>query len=72
MTGAEVVREILNRESLSPTRISVEMGHSRTYLNTLMSEKKECQLSTLTKFCEITGYELIVRSKEDGYEFDIG
>jgi len=69
MTSAEVMRAILQRESLPPTKVSQEMGHTRTYLNTLMSGNRECRLGTLIEFCESTEYELIVRSKNDGYEF---
>ncbi len=71
MTGTEIMRAILDRESLSPTRVSVEMGHGRAYLNTLISEGRECKLGTLIEFCESTGYELVVRSQDDGYEFEV-
>ena len=65
------MRAILNRESLSPTRVSVELGHGRAYLNTLMIENRECKLGTLIEFCDATGYELVVRSQDDGYELEV-
>ena len=71
MTGTEIMRAILDRESLSPTKVSKDMGHSRTYLNTLINENRECKLGTLIEFCESAGYELIVRAKDDGYEFEV-
>lgn len=71
MTGTEVLKGILERESLSPTKVSLDMGHGRAYLNTLFSEKRECKLQTLREFCEATSYEIVVRSKEDGYEFTL-
>ena len=71
MTGTEILKGILERESLSPTKVSIDMGHGRAYLNTLFAEKRECRLQTLHEFCEATGYEIVVRSKEDGYEFTL-
>ena len=71
MTGTEIMRAILDRESLSPTKVSVEMGHGRAYLNTLMNENRECKLGTLIEFCESTDYEIVVRSRSDGYEFEV-
>lgn len=71
MTGTEIMRAILDRESLSPTRVSVGMGHGRAYLNTLMSENRECKLGTLIEFCDATDYELVVRSRDDGYELEV-
>lgn len=71
MTGTETMRAILDRESLSPTRVSVEMGHARTYLNTIFSSSRDCKLETLVDFCEATGYEIVVRSQDDGYEFEV-
>lgn len=72
MTGTDAIKAILERESLSPTKVSTDMGHARTYLNTIMSKKRECKLPTLLEFCESTGYEIVVRSKADGFEFEIG
>lgn len=71
MTGTEIMRGILERESLSPTRVSTQMGHGKAYVNTLIAEGKGCKVSTLVEFCDTTGYELIVRSNDDGYEFEV-
>ena len=71
MNGTEIMKEILKRESLSPAKVSRDMGHARTYLNTIFSEGGNCKLETLREFCEATGYQLVVRSKADGYEFDL-
>lgn len=71
MTGTEIMRAILDRESLSPTKVSVEMKHGRAYLNTLFAEKRDCKLETLVDFCEATGYEIVVRSQSDSYEFEV-
>ena len=71
MTSAELVREILSRDSLSPTSLSIKMGHNKTYLNTIIARDRELTLPVLREFCEAAGYELVVRSNEDGYEFEI-
>ena len=71
MTGTDAMKGILKRESLSPTKVSVAMGHGRSYLNTLFTEDRECKLPTLYEFCEATGYEIVIRSKDDGYEFTL-
>ena len=71
MKGTGIMRSVLERESISPTKASVQMGHGRSYLNTLINEGRDCKLSTLAEFCEATGYEVIVRSKTDGFEFEV-
>lgn len=47
------------------------MGHGRAYLSTLVSEGRECKLSTLVEFCDATGYDLVARSRTDGFEFEV-
>lgn len=71
MAGVDTVRAILERESLSPTKTSVEMGHGRAYLNTLLNEERDCKLSTVLEFLDTVGYEAIVRSRHDGFEFPL-
>ena len=72
MKGTEAMQAILDREELSITKVSREMGHGKAYLNTLIGEGRECKLSTLVGFCEATGYEIVVRSTDDGFEIPIG
>lgn len=71
MNANKAIRDILHRESLSPSSVSVDMGHKYRYLNTLLSERDNCRSDTLVKFAEATGYELLLRSKSDGFEFII-
>lgn len=71
MNANEVIRAIIAKEQLSPTKVSVEMGHARTYVNTILSEGSRCRTGTLAEFCEATNYELVARNKDDGFEFVI-
>ena len=71
MNAKDTMRKILERESLSTIKTSLEMGHGRAYLNTILSEGNVPKTSTLAAFCEVVGYELVVRSKDDGFEFVI-
>lgn len=71
MTGTEIVRAILERESLSPTSLSLALGRERRYISTLLSKNHAMKINTLLEICDKTGYELVIRSKEDGYEFDL-
>jgi len=69
MTGTELMKAIIKRDSLSPTKLSVDMGRSRGYLSTLIALDRDCQLQTLLEFCGATNYEIVVRSRADGFEF---
>ena len=70
MTSNDVVKLIIEREELSITDVSRKMGHERAYLNTRLARGNP-KTSTLATFCEVVGYELVVRSKDDGFEFVI-
>lgn len=72
MNANDVMREILCREHLSAEKASIRMGRSKTYVNKLLSTKTDPKSETLAEFCEAMGYELIARSREDGFEFIIG
>ena len=71
MTGTELMEKIIERESLSPTKLSVEMGHARNYISACVTRKHDCQLQTLLEFLEATNYEIVVRSRTDGFEFHL-
>ena len=71
MNIMNTMREILKREEISASDASRKMGRSPAYVGNLINphSHKDVQASTAVKFCEAMGYELVARSKEDGYEF---
>ncbi|MBR3160038.1 MAG: hypothetical protein IKF14_13205 [Atopobiaceae bacterium] len=71
MNALDAMREVLNRENLSVTDVSVKMGYNRTNLTSTFSRENEPKPSKIVRFAEATGYELIMRSKSDGFEFII-
>ena len=71
MQADKVLREIIAREGLSPTRVSVEMGHARNYINTFYSTKRMPQVDTMAAILDACGYDLQAISRDDGFTFTI-
>lgn len=66
------LQDIMARERLSYTDVSLKLGMSRGYVSTAL-QKKSMKLETVEKICDACGYDLIVKavSRADGFEFDL-
>lgn len=71
MNANDTIHSILNREGASSIDASLAMGRKRAYISAILSNKRDPKSSTLAEFCEAMGYEVVVRSKRDGFEFTI-
>ena len=68
MTAAEIVREVLRRGGVSTVELSKILGKSRGCANCLIS-KDNVISDVLSEMCDALGYDVIVRSCEDGAEY---
>lgn len=71
MRADKVLRAILDKEGVSTIQASVTMGKSKGYVSAILSTKAMPKTDTMAKVCDALGYDLIARSREDGYEFTI-
>ncbi len=71
MRADKVLREIISKEGLSATEVSKRIGKTRQYMTTLFSHHRIPQADTMARICDVVGYDLLVRSRDDGYEITI-
>ena len=71
MQACEIIREIMRREGVSGKELSLRLDKSPSYISVLLAEKKSTKISTMAHVCEELGYDLIARSRDDGFEFFI-
>ena len=71
MQADKVLREILAREQLTQLRASRILGKSDKYMSTYLSRGNVPRIDSMATICDRLGYDLIVRCRDDGYEFEI-
>ena len=71
MNANETIRNILRREGVSAERAALSMGKSKSYLTALLARQTDPRMSTMVSVCDSMGYELVARSRDDGFEFVI-
>ena len=71
MKSYEVIRDTLEREGITGYQLSHSIGCSNSYVTNIINIKKDPRVSTLTKILDALGYDLVARSREDGFEFEI-
>ena len=71
MRADKVLRSILDKEGISSIRVSESMGRSKTYVNRILATHAMPKTDTMAGICDAMGYDLIARSRNDGYEFYI-
>ena len=69
MTSNEIVGIICSRENKSLRELSKELGHAPNYLTEVINKGRDLSSSLLSEICDHHGYDLVVRSREDGMEF---
>lgn len=68
MTAAEIVREVLRREGVSTIELSKMLEKSRGYANRMIYTDNMVS-DVFSEMCDALGYDVVVRSREDGAEF---
>lgn len=71
MRADKVLRSILDKEGVSSTRASERIGKNKSYVSVILSNHVIPKTDTMAAICDAVGYDLIARSREDGYEFTI-
>ena len=73
MNIIEALRDALSREEVTAAEASRMLGKPNSYVGTMLNphQHKTIQASRAVPLCEAIGYELVLRSKDDGYEFVI-
>lgn len=71
MRADKVLRAILDKEGVSTIQASVTMGKSKGYVSAILSRNIMPKTDTMAAICDALGYDLLARSRDDGYEFNI-
>jgi len=71
MRADKVLREILAREGLTPIQASRRIGRNQNYIASLLYKKTVPKISTYAGILYELGYDLVAKSREDGFEFHI-
>lgn len=64
-----IVREILRKEGLKSEKIAAQMDKSPRYLHPTIYGHAVPNASKFSQILDICGYDLIARSRDDGFEF---
>ena len=69
MRADKVPIAIINREGITPIEASRRIGKSDTYFNNFRFRHSVPKADTMAEICDEFGYDLVARSREDGFEF---
>jgi transcriptional regulator with XRE-family HTH domain len=62
---------MLAKEGVTAAEMSRRLGKSRLYMTTLFANERVPTIGTMTSVCKELNYDLLVRSRDDGYEITI-
>lgn len=71
MRADKVVLSIIEREGLKDGDVSRAMGRTPRYLDAIRYRHVMPKADTMATVCDVVGYDLIVRSREDGFEITV-
>lgn len=71
MRADKVLRAILKRESITYMAASRKMGRTESYLGSIISKGTIPRVDSMARICDALGYDLLARSRDDGFEFYI-
>ena len=73
MKAKEVLRLMLESSGMSTGAVAVAMGKSKRYLHPILysNADKSPQVDNFATMCDVMGYDLLARSREDGTEYVI-
>lgn len=71
MDSIDTLKAVLAREEISAADASRRMGRVSSYVGTMLNKnkKKTISMDIASDLCEVVGYEIVVRSRDDGFEF---
>lgn len=69
MRADKAIRAMLDREGMSTIRASELMGKSKGYVSRILSTNAIPHADILANICDVAGYDLIAKSREDDFEF---
>lgn len=71
MQVAEVLETIIRASGVSNARIARALGKSPSYMNPIRYGHAMPLTDTMASICDVIGYDLIVRNRNDGTEYVI-
>ncbi len=71
MQADKVLASILDREGLDGTDVSRRIGRNPTFLRSYIYRGIVPGINTMARICDAVEYDLIIRSRADGFEFTI-
>lgn len=71
MRAGKVLKTILAKEGITPTEAARKIGRSDAYLSSIIAKDTSPKVSTMAGICDALDYDLLVRSRSDGYELNI-
>lgn len=71
MRADKVLLAIIAKEGLTDSEVSSRIGKSPRYLDSIRYRHAMPKTDTMATVCDAIGYDLLVRSRDDGYEIEI-
>lgn len=71
MRADKVLKAILAKEGISSIQASRKIGKSDAYLSSIIAKGTSPGVSTMAGICDVLDYDLLVRSRNDGFELTI-
>lgn len=68
MQGNQVLRTMLNSRAINQIELSAQLGKSANYVSRMLAGGFNPNLKTLAEFCEVLGYQIVIRDTSDGTE----
>lgn len=71
MQAGQIISVMLQKKGLSKTEASRLIGKSADYFSAYISRHSVPKLNTMAEWCELLGWELVIRDLDDGFEVKI-
>ncbi|KXB35321.1 helix-turn-helix domain-containing protein [Atopobium deltae] len=65
ISAVEAIKNILNKANLSAYRVSLELGHTAGYIQSIYQKRASIQTDTLQKVADVCGYKLALIKDDD-------
>ena len=71
MRPDEIITQMMKREHKSKREVSKVMGKSPRYLDPIVYDGRSPRVDTFAGIVDAMGYDLVARSRDDGFEFRV-
>jgi len=71
MRADKAIRAMLDRENASTIQVSRELGKSDGYITAILAKRTIPKADTMSSICDVLGYELVAKSRDDDFEIPI-